>query len=296
MGMFEDITGIKINDFNESVDDFDIDLDDDIFNESDNIDDTEYDESCGKCGKKKCKDSKSDDGEYDEETEDPMEEAAEFAPDSNATKSVDNGDKDAKISVPSKTELTDDVYNQALSNLKKSLKESVEVMEMLENATIIHKSIEDQQTEFAENAIADILLEAYDNGPMFESVQRSDKKELKEIVKALRPKVDAYMKDNNINYKSVKRLLGGAHIDRKFKGYAWQTIGAVSMIPNDMKALAKTLNSKFKEDLGGYRIVYNDNKKHPIDLNGKNIKSVGYQTYGLIIDHDLPEDLKNNEE
>lgn len=72
---------------------------------------------------------------------------AEFAPNSNATKDVSNGVKDAKIPIPggdkeqpgdAATTLTSDTYNDVIKALQKSFQEGVEILEMLGNANIIN--------------------------------------------------------------------------------------------------------------------------------------------------------------
>lgn len=96
---------------------------------------------------------------------------------------------DQTIPVPAKKDITADAYNTALANLKKSFKEAVEVMELLENVTVVQESAEDRQEAFTENAMDNAFLESLENGPLFEKVDRSDKTDVKAIVRELRPKI-----------------------------------------------------------------------------------------------------------
>ena len=118
----------------------------------------------------------------------------------------------ASVSIPSKVTLTSDVYNNALSALKKSFKESVEIIEMLENAEVVDEDIDYLQQEYIESVIDEQLLIAYENGPVFESVSRSDKSEVKSIVRKIRPKIEDEMDEKKITfYKSniLARFLSG---------------------------------------------------------------------------------------
>ena len=85
-----------------------------------------------------------------------MNESSEFTSDSNATNDVDNGEVDAKISIPAITELDSNTYNDALARLKQSFKESIDVLSMLEKADIVKKTQEEINAEILES----VMLEA----------------------------------------------------------------------------------------------------------------------------------------
>lgn len=106
----------------------------------------------------------------------------------------------SSIPVPAKTTITADQYNSALANLKKSFKEAAEVVEVLENASVITKTPEELQMEFTESYLENALLESYEDGPIFEAVDRSDKDAVKDIVRKLRPKVEKTLKSDNVEF------------------------------------------------------------------------------------------------
>ena len=105
---------------------------------------------------------------------------------------------ETKIMTGSGTEIKADVYNSAMDALKKSFKEATELIDMLTNCTIVESTLEDQQDEFTENAI----YESYINGPYFERVARTDKDEVKEIVKSIKSKITSKCKGKNQNFIS----------------------------------------------------------------------------------------------
>ena len=98
------------------------------------------------------------------------------------------------ISVPSRATLTVDQYNQAIDQLQKSFKEGAELLAALQQVTIVNESVEERQDQYLESAI----LDAYADGPMFESVDRSDKDQLKKLVKSIRKPVIETLKKNDI--------------------------------------------------------------------------------------------------
>lgn len=118
---------------------------------------------------------------------------------------------DQTIPVPAKKDITADAYNTALANLKKSFKEAVEVMEMLENVVVVEKTTEQRQDEFTENAIVEAYITSLEDGPMFEKVDKANKNEVKALVRKLRPKIaKEFRVEKNVDFRDyhwVIRLL-----------------------------------------------------------------------------------------
>lgn len=115
------------------------------------------------------------------------------------------------IPVPNKVTLTTDQYDAALSALKKSFKEGYEIMEMLEQANVVQKSVDDMQDEYTENVLFESLLAAYEDGPIFEAVTRDDKKVVKEVVRKIRPKIESALTelvDGKVKFYKANVVLG----------------------------------------------------------------------------------------
>lgn len=104
----------------------------------------------------------------------------------------------------SKTEITADVYNNVIGTLQKSFKEMADIVGTLQGAVIVQESTEEridrEQAEYTENAIGQALLEAFENGPIFEAVDRSDKKEVKSIVSKIRGSIASKLKEEDVSY------------------------------------------------------------------------------------------------
>lgn len=104
----------------------------------------------------------------------------------------------------SKTEITADAYNSALGLLQKSFKEMTDIVGALQGAVIVEESTEDKvskaQDAYLENAIDQAILEAFENGPIFEAVDRSDKKEVKAIVSKIRGTIASKLKEEDVSY------------------------------------------------------------------------------------------------
>ncbi len=167
----------------------------------------------------------------------------EFGPNSNATRNVDNGTPDAKVSVPGGEKespnskpydqhsvnvpggdkhastagvkipgsitLTDSNYNAALEELQKSFESGCVLLKTLREATVIPDS-EAYKEDFTESAINDAFLEALENGALFEAVDRSDKKEIKKIVTEIRKEIKKACEDEGATFYKpaiVARLL-----------------------------------------------------------------------------------------
>ena len=219
---------------------------------------------------------------------------------------VPGGDKEAPsahavdgatVTTPAKVILSQDTYNDALSSLKKSFKEGYEIMELLERATVQTKSTEDLQREFTENAIAEAQYESMISGPMFEAVDRSDKKLIKGIIKNIRDKVaDFADKDKVVFYKPAVFLRTFFHRrddDISMSTiYLWQVLGGIILEEGNIQDYVKRLTEEFAEELGDYKIlavrVHPTNKDK--DRNkGKNLRKVFF----LLIDKKLNSEIKN---
>ena len=209
----------------------------------------------------------------------------------------------SSVSVPTKVTLTADVYNNALSALKKSFKESVDIIEMLENAEVINKSIEEQQEEYIESVIGDQLLAAYENGPIFEAVKRGDKDAVKDIVRSLRSKIKDDLHDAKVKFYKpnlVARALAGlvlpleanASIQQIWQTRLWQVLGVCLVEAGNIKDVADNLTKKYESELGEYKILYAAAYPTLADLfrvkfNWKNSKGC----YFLMVDKKLPKEL-----
>lgn len=212
---------------------------------------------------------------------------AEF--DSDATSA-----KETSIPVPSKVVLSQDTYNDALANLKKSFKEGYEIMGMLEKAAVIPKSIEGRQQEFIENAIYEAMI----SGPMFEAVDRMDKKLIKSIIKDLRDKVYKFAtSDKVVFYKPAVflRTLFNATGDNSFYTmYLWQVLGGIVLESGNIQSYVKKLNEEFAEELGDYKILAIRVDQTIVDL----FRSASYgksmrKAFFLVIDRKLTSEIKD---
>lgn len=202
------------------------------------------------------------------------------------------------VSIPAKTTLTADTYNSTMTALKKSFQEAVEILSVLENAKVVEKSEEELQKEYTESVLENALLEAYENGPIFEAVDRSDKKEVKKIVGSLRSKVASFLKENKISFYKpqlvIRALLApNAAIDQIWSNRLWQVLGIVNAEPGVVKDLADKLTAEYKDILGDYKIIPAKAIATLTDVfrtkfNWKNRNGA----YFLIVDKKLPSDLK----
>ena len=224
-----------------------------------------------------------------------MNESTEFAPDSNATNDVDNGETDAKISVPSKTELDSNTYNDALSKLKASFKESIDVISMLENVTI------NDNNAILESVISDAIYESAMDGAIYESVKKDDKDDIKKICKKLTDPFKKYIKGLKLEYtepKELTKILIGILTNvyspnfHWWNNRLWQMVGLISCEEANIKSIIDKFNEEHSDELGEYKLIYT--KTHSIrlwlqtKLNWKN----NYKTYLIIVDKKLPFEIK----
>lgn len=219
----------------------------------------------------------------------------------------------ASIKIPQGATLTAAQYNQALDNLQKSFKEGVEMLGMLRQVTVVEESVEMQQQKFVESALDEALVEAYDNGPIYEAVKREDKGDVKAAVAKLRKELPKALKGTHLKFKAPKtflRLL--LNVTNPMAGVTtqpdknkvtdaltwwttrfWQVLGVVYCEDNNIADLINKVNQDFADDLGEYKVLYSPSLPGLTDLwslkfGWKNVKKV----YFLIVDKKIPAELK----
>ena len=184
-------------------------------------------------------------------------------------------DKDAtaakrtSISVPGKVTLSADTYNAALKALQNSFKEAAGIIDAIQNATISDSGITTGEVAMGESAVDEALLEAYEDGPYFESVNRADKDDVKKIVKSLRPKIEKMMDKSKVKFYKpnlVARALTGilipepmnlsAWIDQIWKTRLWQVLGVMIVEEGNIKDLTDKMTQLYADELGEYKILY----------------------------------------
>lgn len=196
---------------------------------------------------------------------------------------------ETKIMTGSGTEIKAEVYNSAMDALKKSFKEATELIDMLTNCTIVEKSAADLQAEFTENAI----YESYINGPYFERVDRTDKDEVKEIVKSLKSKIAANCKGKNAKFYQPNKFMRWFVSGEWWNTRLWQILGVVLIEEHNVDEIAKDLTEKFKDELGEYKILPTRTPRSFLDLfrtkfNWKN----EWNAYFLLVDRKLDNEIK----
>lgn len=273
----------------------------------------------------------------DEVLDTPINEEGEFAPNSNATNDVDNHLTDANVSVPADknyssiwdcsisvpdglnetpkakpydansisipqgTELTTDEWNKAMSALKQSFKEGYELMGMLESMKIVEKSKAQIQEESVKHAMFEAAVAAIEDGPFFEEVDRSDKQEVKAIVRKLRKPIKRALGACGLDYGSTPLLLeaiyGGAHTfaTRLINTRLWQYLGYAYCEAGNIESAMKRVNEELADILGEYKILHVPVLPGIVDtirlkFGWKNQKRV----YMLLVDHDLTKELKDD--
>ena len=201
------------------------------------------------------------------------------------------------IPVPSKVTLTSDEYNDALARLQKSFKEGAEILEALQSANIVEKTVDDLQEEFVEDAI----LAAYEDGPLFEAVKRIDKGELKKVVKAIRKDVINYLAQNHVYvkkpgaFRKLEQVVDAAFRDR-VREKMFQVLCFITASEKDLKKILKNVNQAFKEQLGEYKILaVNFAVSASVDAVYNKEKDAVGSNYFLIVDNEIPEEFKDLE-
>ena len=188
------------------------------------------------------------------------------------------------IPVPQKKEIDEESYNSILANLKRSFKESTELIEMLESLKVVETNSEDLQDMYTEQAI----FESYCDGPYYEKVTSENKAEVKTIARNIRRKFLSAAHDMKVLKGEIDSIVGSVNnksdlanmvvslpesipysllrwgIDlwildpiliskfnnSRLKLYAWQTICYVYGKGMKLSDIKSKLNEMYKEDLG----------------------------------------------
>lgn len=234
---------------------------------------------------------------------DAMNESAEFAPNSYATKDVGNHVPDGKVSIPAGTTMTTQAYEEMLKSFQNSFKEAADFIDALKNVKVVDR---DPMEELVESATDKVLMDLFENGAIYEAVDRSDKDAVKEIVADLRSKVMKSLRKNKVsNYEPNKiiRILVGILGTASIGGLGgitvfwsqrlWQIICVCHCEEGNIDGVVKELNETYKNDLGEYKFLAARTLPTLHDLfctkfNWKNTK----QTYFLLVDKKLPSELK----
>ena len=205
------------------------------------------------------------------------------------------------VSIPASTTLTADQYNAALAALKKSFKEGVQIMEILESATVVHKTIEEQQQEYTESVLNEAYVQAIEDGPIFEKVSSADKDDVKKIVRTLRSKVRKALKEDEIKFKvpsNFIRLFIGTYqlVHQIVSTRLWSVLGVAMIAPGEVTAITKKLTEQFADELGDYKIMSVKCAPTLIDFFQMKFgwKGNNVSTYFLVIDR-KPADVKKFE-
>lgn len=235
-----------------------------------------------------------------------------------ANVAVPGGDKEtpaakpsdaAAVPVPATVTLTADEYNSAIGALKKSFKEAVDICAILESASVVHKTTEEMQEEFVEAAIGDAILQSYEDGPLFEKVSRSDKNDVKKIVRKIRSGVARACKNDNVHFYQpnlVARILVGgitspvggashlaAGLTQIFSTRLWQVLGICHAEDGNIKTICDNLTQKFADDLGDYKVLY---VKAPMTIFDVFKTHFGWKdnrgAFFLLVDTKIPSEIR----
>jgi len=209
------------------------------------------------------------------------------------------------ITIPQSKEIDADVYNQALTDLQKSFKETVELMDgaldNLKGVTIRPKSLDSVQEDYTELAIQKAMYESVINGPYFEAVKADNKEEIKEIVQSLKATVlekaareagGKFIKPMWIArflLNSMSQIMQVAWNNR-----LWQIVGIVYCERGNIEKFMDDLNGKFADELGKYKLL----NTTLIDITIADFihKKLNYKNdlnaYLLVVDKKLPSEIK----
>lgn len=243
-------------------------------------------------------------------------EAPSAKPVEGANVAVPGGDKEtptakpndaSSVSVPAAVTLTADEYNSAIGALKKSFKEAVEICSILESASVVHKSAEELQEEFTEAAVGDVILQSYEDGPLYEKVNKADKGDIKAIVRKIRSGVAKACKADNVNFYQpnliIRTLVGvatvnaGNHLNAALQQIwttrLWQVLGVCHSEDGNIKTICDNLTEKFVDELGDYKILYVKAQPTIYDalkskFNWKNNKNAFF----LLVDTKIPSEIR----
>lgn len=209
----------------------------------------------------------------------------------------------SNVSIPSGTTLDSATYNAIIGQLQKSFQEGADLLGQLSHVTVVEKTPQQLQEEYNDEVIGNALLEAYENGPLFEKVSRDDKDEVKEIVKKLRPKVADHLKGDKIKFykpnliaRALTPFVPGntvAAVDQIWTTRLWQVLGIALTEVGSTEEFSKGLTDQFKDELGDYKILVSPVTPTLVDLfraklGWKSTKG----TFFLLVDKKLPSELK----
>ena len=175
-----------------------------------------------------------------------------------------------------------------LSNLKDNFNVSLDIVESLQS---------DQnmvlQDAYTEESVYIAEFNSYTEGPIFESINRSDKVAVKNIASHIRPKLEKMLQEKSIRFckahriqssmmNAVKSGIGVATtvasrsvigvgtsliatgsnmmaLVKDIKGLittrAYQILGICAIEPNEINKLISKLNNTFANELNGYKII-----------------------------------------
>lgn len=162
----------------------------------------------------------------------------------------------SSVSIPAKTTLTSDQYNNAISALKKTFKEGVEIMELLESANIVHKTETELQQEYTEGVLEQAIIDAYGNGPMFESADDPKKEEIKKAAKAIVRCIKDKRKGSDGGYENVTNLREATWIARlvgnnpEIGRKAWKNVASFNAPKGKISGIVAKFCKEFSEELG----------------------------------------------
>ena len=173
------------------------------------------------------------------------------------------------ISVPASKEIDVKTYNDAITRLQKSFKESIDFMESLKSMRVVEHCTEDEQDTYTEQ----MIFESYCDGPYYEKVNAANKEEIKRIAKTIRNKFLSVAHDMKVIRGEIDSLGGPGAIpyallkwgidmwildpiliskfnNSRLKLYAWQTICYVYGKGMKLSDVKKKLNDMYKDELG----------------------------------------------
>ena len=103
--------------------------------------------------------------------------------------------------------MTTKEYEELMKQYQSSFKECGELMSVISKIKVVDEDPNVAKAVQLENAIYDAMFDIYDSGPVFEAVDRSDKKDVKKIVTSLRPKIEEFFKENDYSFRKPAIVL-----------------------------------------------------------------------------------------
>lgn len=182
-----------------------------------------------------------------------------------------------------------DMMKIRLANDKEELKRKNAKTESAENQLLIEM----------ESAIDDQIMDIFESGPIFEAVNRDDKKALKKIVASLRPKIAKMAKKSDINFYKPALAARFFFDPNGFWTQVWSTrlyqvIGIMNIEQGAIKDICDKLTELYKDELGEYKILWANAPSNLIDVfrlhfNWKNTK----KTYFILVDKQIDKEVKD---